>query len=77
MSPARIEVAVWFLLYGGLLLMMLGLWSLQSAGPWPRLLIGIGLALAAGGALLIWLRSRLPETESRPEADSDSRKTDP
>ena len=72
MSARRIEVAVWLLLYGGLLLVMLGLWSLQTAGPWSHVLLGAGIALAAGGALLIWLRARLPE----PQPDSDSRKTD-
>lgn len=72
MSTRRIEVAVWLLLYGGLLLVMLGLWSLQTAGPWPHVLLFGGIALAAGGALLIWLRARMPE----PQSDNDSRKTD-
>ena len=72
MSPRRIEVTVWLLVYGGLLLVMLGLWSLQTAGLWPRVLLGVGIALAAGGALLIWLRARMPD----PQPDTDPRKTD-
>lgn len=72
MSAGRVEVAVWLLLYGGLLLVMLGLWSLETAGPWPRVLLFAGTALAAGGALLIWLRARMPEIPP----DTDSRKTD-
>ena len=64
MTTARMETAIWVLLYGGLALVMVGLWWLEHAAGWPHvLLVAVGLVMTAAGVLLIWLRSRLGETE--------------
>jgi hypothetical protein len=59
MSKQRIEALVWALIYGGGLALIAG-WFVQSslqALGWV-LMLG-GAALAAGGAVLIFLRSRM------------------
>jgi hypothetical protein len=61
MKPATVEVWVWVLIYGGLLLCCLGLFAARGdAGlGWT---VGIaGALLAAVGVLLIYLRSRMRE----------------
>ena len=59
MTTARMETVIWVLLYGGLGLVMVGLWGLEHAAGWPHvLLVAVGLVMAAAGVLLIWLRSR-------------------
>ena len=59
-----IERLVWILIYGGLLVMILGLFLVRG-GEAPVLgsvlLVKGGLAVAAG-VFLIWLRSRLKPT---------------
>lgn len=64
MSAARMEVAIWVLLYGGLALVIIGLWSLEHAAAWPQALVAVGAVLAVAGVVLIWLRSRLNDSES-------------
>ncbi|MBL8352501.1 MAG: hypothetical protein JNL87_19560 [Burkholderiaceae bacterium] len=61
MKPATVEVWVWVLIYGGLLLLCLGLFVARSdaALGWTTSVVG-GLA-AAVGVLLIYLRSRMRE----------------
>ena len=59
MSKQRIEALVWALIYGGGLGVIAGWFvqpSLEALG-WT-LMLG-GAALAAGGAVLIFLRSRM------------------
>lgn len=59
MSKQRIEALVWILIYGGLLGLIAG-WFVQAqleALGWT-LMVG-GAALAASGAVLIFLRSRM------------------
>jgi hypothetical protein len=63
MTAARMETAIWVLLYGGLALVIVGLWSLEHAVGWPHALVAVGAVLVIAGVLLIWLRSRLGETE--------------
>ena len=57
------EVAIWVLLYGGLALVMVGLWSIEHGAGWPHALVAVGAVLAAAGVVLIWLRSRLNDSE--------------
>ena len=57
------EVAIWALLYGGLALVMVGLWLIEHAAGWPHALVAVGVMLAAAGIVLIWLRSRLDDAE--------------
>jgi hypothetical protein len=59
MSRQRIEALVWVLIYGGGLALIAGWFvqgSLEALG-WT-LMLG-GAALAAGGAVLIFVRSRM------------------
>jgi hypothetical protein len=63
MSAARMELAIWALLYGGLALAIVGLWSLEHGAAWPVALVAVGLVLAVVGVLLIWLRARLADAE--------------
>jgi hypothetical protein len=58
----RIERLIWILIYGGLLVLILGLVILQAepAGAWSMIVLG-GCA-AVAGVVLIWVRSRLNQT---------------
>jgi hypothetical protein len=59
MKPANVETLVWVLIYGGLLLGVLGLavQPLEGALGWS--LVGLGAVMAAVGVVLIWVRSRM------------------
>ena len=59
MKPSTIEALVWVLVYGGLLLLCLGLFVQRADGPLGWLLVITGAALAAAGVVLIYLRSRM------------------
>jgi hypothetical protein len=59
MKPSTVEVLVWVLIYGGLLLLCLGLFVQRADGPLGWMLVITGAALAAAGAMLIVLRSRM------------------
>jgi xanthine/uracil permease len=58
MSTAKLETLIWVLIYGGLLLVVFGLFvqrTLPAAG-WT--LIVVGAIVTVVGAVLIWVRSR-------------------
>ena len=59
------ETWTWVLIYGGLLLLCLGLFLLRSAPGLAWTLVVAGPVLAAAGVVLIFLRARLPETPSQ------------
>ncbi len=61
MKNARLEALVWMLIYGGLLLLCLGLFVRPAGGALGWALIVIGGLVAAVGAVLIVVRSRRPE----------------
>jgi len=65
LSTPRIEMLVWVLIYGGLLVCGIGIALLRGGRGYGWGLVATGLAAAAGGALLIWWRSRIVDT---PEA---------
>ncbi len=74
LSVARVEVLVWVLIYGGLLLFALGLALRDSDAILGHGLGVAGLAIAVAGAVLVWVRSRMvakPPAARRP-ADADS-----
>jgi uncharacterized membrane-anchored protein YitT (DUF2179 family) len=58
MDNKTIEKWVWILIYGGLLVLSLGLFVLRQDAAFGRTLIAGGAAGVVLGALLIWIRSR-------------------
>ena len=56
------ERMAWILIYGGLFTLVLGLATLRrsAATGWP--LVTVGGLLAAGGVVLVWVRSRLGQS---------------
>ena len=58
MSNRGLEALVWVLIYGGLLLLALGVFVQRQGGGFGWALIGIGGGVAAIGAVLIVVRSR-------------------
>jgi hypothetical protein len=59
MTPARVETLVWVLIYGGLLVLSLGLFAQRDGAALGWGLVAAGGAAAAAGVLLIWVRSRM------------------
>jgi predicted membrane channel-forming protein YqfA (hemolysin III family) len=56
---ARLQKVVWILIYGGLLTLVLGLFTQRTDEAVGWTLLVIGGVLAAFGVVLIWVRSRL------------------
>lgn len=61
MKNAPLETLVWLLIYGGLALLMVGLWSIAALPALGGVLVAAGAIAAVAGALLIWWRSRRPD----------------
>lgn len=63
MKPSKIHKLTWPLIFGGALVLMLGVSTLSSDASigWPIVFIG-GASIAAG-VLLIYLRSRISDSE--------------
>ena len=59
MKTSTVETLVWVLVYGGALLLVLGLFVARSDGALGWLLGLAGSAIAAAGVVLIYLRSRM------------------
>ena len=59
MKTSTVEALVWVLVYGGLLLLCLGLFVSRSSAALGWLMLLAGGATAAAGVLLIYLRSRM------------------
>ena len=58
MSNARLETFIWVLLYGGLLVLCLGLFVLRADAALGGTLLAAGGAATAGGLVGVWWRSR-------------------
>ena len=58
---ARIETAIWVLIYGGLLAGVVGLFMARRHDAGSTLLIAGGAVLVVIGAGLVYIRSRLRE----------------
>ncbi|HKX40129.1 MAG TPA: hypothetical protein VJO99_03155 [Burkholderiaceae bacterium] len=58
-AASRVEVWVWVLIYGGLLLLGLGLSAQRSDTAIGWVLIVAGVIATGAGAVLVWVRSRM------------------
>ncbi|MCY7371602.1 MAG: hypothetical protein LH479_12280 [Polaromonas sp.] len=56
---ARVEALIWILIYAGLLLLVLGLAMTRYDAALAWTMMATGAVLAALGALLIYLRSKM------------------
>lgn len=68
MKNAQLDGLVWALVYGGLFMVMLGVWVVDDDAA-----LGHGLGWGGGlaalvGALLIWVRSQRREAPAPPDA---------
>jgi hypothetical protein len=61
-AVACIERLIWILIYGGLFAAVLGIATLRHSAVAGWVLSGFGAVLTATGVVLVWVRSRLPET---------------
>ncbi len=61
MKPAQVETLAWVLIYGGLLVLVLGLSWQRADDAWGWSLVLAGGAAAAAGVALIWARSRMKD----------------
>lgn len=63
MKPSKIHNLTWPLIFGGALVLMLGVSTVSADASigWPIVLLG-GLSVAVG-VLLIYLRSRISDSE--------------
>ena len=59
MKPSQVETLAWVLIYGGLLVLVLGLSWQRTDDAWGWSLVAVGAAVAAAGVVLIWARSRM------------------
>jgi hypothetical protein len=63
-NTKRIETWVWILVYGGLIVVGLGLAVQRSDASLGWGIASIGGALVVGGAVLVWMRSRIETDKS-------------
>lgn len=59
MSTKAIDKLIWVLIYGGLLLVCLGIFVGRADDGLGWTLAALGAVIAFAGVVLIWLRSRL------------------
>jgi vacuolar-type H+-ATPase subunit I/STV1 len=65
LSNKALEKLVWVAIYGGLILLMVGLWSLEGQPILGGVLAWIGGSLVGVGAVLIgWRARRIEESAS-------------
>ena len=60
---ARLHALIWVLIYGGLLTLVLGLFTRRSDAALGCSLMIVGALVAAVGVALIYVRSRLKEDQ--------------
>ncbi len=58
MSTSKLETLIWVLIYGGLLLVVFGLFVQRTMAATGWTLIVVGAIVTVVGAVLIWVRSR-------------------
>ena len=70
LSIAKVEVLIWVLIYGGLLVLAVGLALRDVHGLLAGTVSLIGGVVAAVGVVLIWIRSRMLNPRLPPAADA-------
>ena len=70
LSVARLEVLIWVLIYGGLLVLAIGLAMREVHGVMAGSVSVGGIAIVAVGVALIWYRTRLLRAAPPPPADA-------
>jgi len=60
-TTATIDKLIWVLVYGGLLMVSLGIFVKRRDADLGWTLIGLGALVALVGAVLVWVRSRMPQ----------------
>ncbi len=61
MNPATVDKLIWLSIFGGLLLLSLGLFVRQTDAALGLGFIVVGAVLAVAGAVLIWVRSKMDD----------------
>ena len=74
LSVATVGVLIWVLIYGGLLLLAVGLAWRDVHGVMAGSVSIAGLAIAAAGVVLIWYRTRMLRSAATPAADATTPK---
>jgi len=59
MTPQRLETLIWVLIYGGLLLVVFGLFAQRTMPATGWTLVVVGAVVTVAGAVLVWVRSRM------------------
>jgi vacuolar-type H+-ATPase subunit I/STV1 len=70
MTTNTIDKLVWVLIYGGLLSVCLGVFVRRSAEGLGWVLIALGAVVAMAGAVLVWVRSRMPDPVAQKQEGS-------
>ena len=73
MSTPRIAALTWILIFGGLLGLGLGVTILRTEHVLGSLLIAACVAAILAGAVLIWVRSRMPMRDDMPKDSTAER----
>jgi formate hydrogenlyase subunit 3/multisubunit Na+/H+ antiporter MnhD subunit len=60
-KPAQVETLAWVLIYGGLLVLVLGLSWQRTDDAWGWSLVVAGGCVAAAGAVLVGVRSKMKD----------------
>jgi hypothetical protein len=58
-ARSKVEVWVWVLVYGGMIVLGIGLAVQGTDAATGWVMAGLGATLIAVGALLVWVRSRM------------------
>ena len=72
LTVAKVEVLIWVLIYGGLLILAVGLALREVHGLLAGTVSLIGGLIAAAGVVLIWIRSCM--VNPRPPSAADASK---
>ncbi len=63
LDAARLDALVWTLVFGGLLVVGLGIALQRQGAGYGWGVVVAGAVLVAAGVVLVWVRSRVPDSE--------------